>query len=83
MTTTEAKAKYVKSYVEKMITLGKKQNLAALRLLISRIPKGAAEKIYYELAPKYKGRKGGYLRITKSAGKRKRDGGDMAIVEFV
>ena len=83
METTEAKAKEIRSLTEKLITLGKKQNLAALRLLISRIPKRAAEKIYYDLAPRYKDVKGGYLRIIKSVKMRKVDGARMAIIEFV
>lgn len=81
--TTEVKAKAVKKSVEKLITLGKKQNLASHRLLLSRIPKTAANKIFYEIALKYKGRRGGYLRVIKTVSARKRDGSKMAVVEFI
>lgn len=81
--TTVARAKEVRPAVEHLLTLAKKQQLASLRILISRLPKDAAQKLYYELAPKYKDRKGGYLRIIKSAKTRKRDGAPTAIIEFV
>jgi large subunit ribosomal protein L17 len=81
--TTEAKAKEVRSRLEKLITIGKKQNLASLRLLLTRLPKKSAEKMYYEIAPRYKNIRGGYLRIVKSVRPRKDDAAKMAIVEFV
>jgi large subunit ribosomal protein L17 len=81
--TTEAKAKEIKPRVEKLITLGKKQNLKSFRLLLSRMDKKAAEKIYFVLSPRYENRKGGYVRIIKSAKKRKKDGARMAVIEFV
>lgn len=81
--TTIPRAKEVRPVVEKMVTLAKKQQLAGLRLLLSRLPKQAAQKLFYDLAPKYKDRSGGYLRITKEAKSRKRDGAMLAIIEFV
>jgi len=81
--TTEARAKEIRPLVERMVTLAKKQNLASLRLLLSRLPKPAATKLYYEIAPRYQGRAGGYLRILKSAARRKRDAAKQAIIEFV
>jgi len=84
METTEAKAKEIKSKVEKLITLGKKQNVAIFRLLLGRLGnKKSAEKIYFNLAPRYKNRQGGYARIIKSARQRTKDGAKMAIIEFV
>ena len=83
ITTTEAKAKALKSFAEKLITLAKKQTLASHRLLISRISKIAANKLFYEIAPKYKSRRGGYLRVTKAVSLRQRDASRMATVEFV
>ena len=83
METTEAKAKETRTRVEKLITLGKKQNLASFRLLMSRLNKKAAEKLYFEIAPRYKDRKGGFTRITKSAVQRKKDGAKTAIIEFI
>ncbi len=81
--TTEAKAKETRSKVEKLITLGKKQNLASFRILMSKLNKKVAEKVYFELAPRYKDRKGGFTRVTKSAVQRKKDGAKMAILELV
>lgn len=81
--TTEARAKEIKSFVEKFITHGKKQNIAALRLLMSKLPKSAAYKVYHEIAPRYQKRKGGYTRIIKQATARSRDGSKMAVIEFV
>jgi large subunit ribosomal protein L17 len=83
ITTTEAKAKEIKSKVEKLTTLAKKQKLADLRLLISRLPKKSAQKLFYEIAPRYASRRGGYLRITKGGLQRKKDGSKMAVIEFV
>lgn len=68
---------------EKLVTLAKKQNLASLRLLLSRLPKGSALKLYNEVAPKYKDRPGGYLRILKASNRRKRDAARQAVIEFV
>jgi ribosomal protein L17 len=51
--------------------------------LLAVLPKGAAEKMFYEIGPKYKSRTGGYLRITKNAAQRMRDGANMATIEFV
>ena len=81
--TTEAKAKEIRPMVEKLVTKGKNQNLAALRFLLSRLPKKSAEKLYYEISPRYSKRKGGYTRITKIAEPRKNDAAKMAIIEFV
>ena len=83
ITTTETRAKEIRPLVEKMVTMGRKQQLASLRILLSRLPKQAAEKIYYEISPRYKERPGGYLRIIKQSRVRKRDGTKLAIIEFV
>jgi large subunit ribosomal protein L17 len=81
--TTEAKAKEIKTATEKLITIAKKQNLSALRILLSRINKKAAQKLYYQIAPRYAERRGGYLKIIKMTRVRKNDASKMAIVEFV
>lgn len=81
--TTVARAKEIRPQVERLISIAKKNNLSALRLLFSKLPKKAAEKLYYDIAPRYKERRGGYLRITKMAKTRKRDGAQMAFIEFV
>lgn len=81
--TTEARAKAVRPFVERCISIGKKQTVASLRLLISRLSKRAAEKVYYDIAPRYQERHGGYLRIIKTAHSRKRDGAMVVTIEFV
>ncbi len=81
--TTEARAKTIRPFVERCVEIGKKQTIASLRLLISRLSNKAANKVYYEIAPRYKERHGGYLRIMKSARFRKRDGAMVVTIEFV
>ena len=81
--TTEARAKEIRPRVEKLITIAKRGDLAALRLLMKRIPKDSAYKLYHEIAPRYKDRDGGYLRIVKTAKMRKRDGTMKVLIEFV
>jgi len=81
--TTEARAKELKTKVDKLVTLAKKQNLASYRLLISRIGEKAAKELFYNIAPKLENRKGGYTRIIKSPRARKRDASPLAIIEFV
>lgn len=83
METTEARAKEIKPVIEKLITLAKKQNLAALRILLSRLNKKSAQKLYYSIAPRYLERKGGYARIIKTGKSRKNDRAKMAIIELV
>lgn len=82
--TTEARAKAIRPLVERLVSLAKKQNLAARRLILRRAgnPK-IANKIYEELGPRYASRQGGYLRITKLSKSRKRDGTRMVAIEFV
>jgi large subunit ribosomal protein L17 len=81
--TTEARAREVRSLVERLVSYAKKQNLAAYRLLLKKLPQAAADKIYYELAPRYQGRPGGYLRIIKHSQARKNDGAKIVTIEFV
>jgi len=80
--TTEPKAKELRPYMEKLVTLGKKQTLASRRLLESRVGAQAAKKIAGDLSKAYKERAGGYTRITKLQS-RVTDGSPMAIIEFV
>lgn len=81
--TTEGRAKELRPFVERLISYGKKQNLAAYRLLLKKIPQAAADKVYYELSPRYKNRPGGYLRIIKHSQTRKNDGAKIVTIEFV
>ncbi|MDO8742491.1 MAG: 50S ribosomal protein L17 [bacterium] len=80
--TTEAKAKELRPFMEKLVTLGMKETVASRRLLEARVGKEAAKKIATELSPSYKGRSGGYTRITKMV-RRVSDGAPMAYIEFV
>src|SRR3989344_3019457 len=63
--TTEAKAKSLRPYVEKMITHAKVGTLSSRKLLIGRIGEEGAKKLIDVIGPKYKERKGGYTRIIK------------------
>lgn len=82
--TTEARAKAVRPQVERLVTFAKKQTLAARRELLERVHnEKIANKLYHDLGPRYAERAGGYLRITKLAKSRKRDGTRMARIEFV
>lgn len=83
ISTTEARAKEIRSSLEKLVTIAKKQELANLRLLMKRMPEASAYKLYHELGPRYKDRPGGYLRITKETKTRKRDNAPRATIEFV
>ena len=81
--TTFYRAKEVQPVVEKMITLGKKGNLAAYRRALSFITKeDVANKLFKEIAPKYADRNGGYTRVTRT-GARRGDAAEMAIIELV
>lgn len=81
--TTETKAKTLKPYVEKMITLGRKNTLHARRQLLAKLyVESAVNKVLEVLSPRYKDRKGGYTRITK-LGARHGDGAKIAQIEFI
>lgn len=80
--TTEAKAKELSPFAEKLITKAKKGNLDSRRLLLKYFPKSLVKKIADEIGPRYKKRKGGYTRIIK-LGPRKSDGAKMVIIELV
>ena len=83
METTFYRAKEVQPVVEKMITLGKKGNLAAYRRALAFITKeDVANKLFKEIAPKYADRNGGYTRVTRT-GARRGDAAEMAIIELV
>ena len=81
--TTEAKAKAVRSKVEKMITLAKRNNLSAIKALIAYLPqRTSVNKVLEVLAKRYEGRNGGYTRIIK-IGPRQGDGAKIVQVELV
>ena len=81
--TTFYRAKEVQPVVEKMITLGKKGNLAAYRRAMSYVTKeDVVQKLFKEIAPKYADRNGGYTRVTRT-GARRGDAAEMAVIELV
>lgn len=83
ITTTTAKAKELRPYVEKLVTLAKKGGLSNRRLAHSRIMDEAQERKLFEvLGPRYADRNGGYTRIIK-AGIRQSDAAPVAVIEFV
>ena len=81
--TTEAKAKELRPFVEKLITKARNGTLHSRRLAARHVQKReAADKLFQEIGPKYATRSGGYTRILKT-GHRKGDGADMARIELV
>ncbi|GAJ56878.1 50S ribosomal protein L17 [Geobacillus thermoleovorans B23] len=89
--TTEARAKELRSVMEKMITLGKRGDLHARRQAAAFIRKEVAnsetgqdalQKLFSDIAPRYQDRQGGYTRIMK-LGPRRGDGAPMVIIELV
>ncbi len=83
ITTTDAKAKEIRSIAEKMITLGKKGDLDAMRQSASYIRvKKVVTKLFAAIAPRYKERAGGYTRIIK-LGLRPGDNAPLSVIELV
>lgn len=83
ISTTLPKAKELRSVVDKLITLGKRGDLHARRQAASRLKQGQhLEKLFSELGPRYRSRKGGYTRVLR-AGFRYGDAAPMAIIELV
>ena len=83
ITTTLAKAKALRPYVEKLITLGKDGSLHARRLALAELPPPASvKKLFTEVADAVKERNGGYTRIVK-LGQRQTDSAPMALIEII
>lgn len=83
ITTTDAKAKEIRSVAEKMITLGKRGDLHAQRQAAAYIrEKSVVTKLFSQIAPRYKERAGGYTRIIK-IGMRPGDSAPVSIIELV
>ena len=82
--TTLARAKEIRPFVEKLVTMAKEDNLSNRRLVLSRImnQEDESNKLFKEYAPKYKNVAGGYTRILKLP-TRLSDGAEKAIIEFV
>lgn len=81
--TTEAKAKELRPFVEKLVTMARRNTLAARRLVIGRLgSENQVGELFGKIAPRYSARPGGYTRITKLAPRRS-DSARLAIIEFV
>jgi len=83
--TTEAKAKELRPFVEKLVSIAKSKTLASRRLVSSRLfnNEKLAKKLVSEIASRYEKRNGGYTRVLKLSNKRKGDASKMAVIEFV
>ncbi|MBM3990646.1 MAG: 50S ribosomal protein L17 [Planctomycetes bacterium] len=82
--TTLPKARNLRPFVEKLVTLSKQATIHRRRLVQSRLgDRTATKKLFEVIGPRFKGRPGGYLRILKMAKRRLGDGGEQAIIEFV
>lgn len=81
--TTVAKAKEVKKLAERIVTLGIKGDLHSKRVALSRVPnRNSIAKLFNDIAPRFAGRNGGYLRLVQTRN-RVNDGAPMAVLEFV
>lgn len=83
ITTTAAKAKVLRPYVEKIVTKARRGDLHSRRLVLRNIhDTQVVTKLFDDIAPRYVDRPGGYTRIVK-LGPRRGDGAEMALIEFV
>jgi len=82
--TTETKAKAIKPFIEKLVTLAKVDTIANRRLAFTKLNnKNAVKALFDTVAPKFKQRPGGYTRLLKIAEPRLGDGAKEAIIAFV
>ena len=81
--TTEAKAKALRPFIEKLVTKGKEGDVSSRRLILARLGNvSEGRKLLDEISPQYISRNGGYTRIVKLP-PRMSDGSKMAIIEFI
>ncbi len=81
--TTLPKAKVLRSYIERLVTLGKSDTIARRRLAFSRLrSKSATTKLFNDLGPRFVDRPGGYVRIIKT-GYRAGDASPLGLIEFI
>lgn len=83
ITTTEAKAKEIRPLAEKMITRAKNNSVANRRLLARELNPAQVKKLFEEIGPRYKDRKGGYARIIKMGRRKSGDASPMAVIELI
>ena len=80
--TTKVRARETASFVERLITKSKKNDLASKKMLVAALPKEACVKLAVSIAARFAGRNGGYTRVI-GLGQRAKDGAQMAIVELL
>ncbi len=84
ISTTEAKAKELRPFVERLVSYGKRGTLASRRLAIGALGDAeAVKKLYAAIAPRYADRNGGYTRVVKRAARGGNDARKLAYVAFV
>lgn len=82
--TTHTRSKALKIFVEKLVTIAKEDSVANRRLVYSKLNnREATNKLFTDVAPKFKQRPGGYTRIIKVADQRLGDATKMAYISFV
>lgn len=82
--TTVEKAKELRPFIEKLVTLAKKGTLHSRRMVLAKLPdKVAVKKLFDEIGPRYAERPGGYTRVLKRHERRLGDAGYTAFIEFV
>ena len=84
ISTTEAKAKALRPFIERLVTYGKKNTLASRRLAKARLGDDVAvKKLFDTIAPRYESRAGGYTRVVKRARRGANDARELAYIAFV
>lgn len=84
VSTTEAKAKELRPFVERLVTYAKTNTLASRRLAISRLQdEEAVKKLFTAIGPRYADRKGGYTRVVKRTKRGNNDARKLAYIAFV
>lgn len=84
ISTTEAKAKALRPFVERLVTYAKKNTLASRRLAAMRLGDSAAvKKLFATIGPRYEKRAGGYTRVVKRAKRGSSDARKLAFIAFV
>lgn len=82
--TTEAKAKELRPYIERLVTYGKKNTLATRRLAVAKLgDKAAVKKLFDTISPRYASRAGGYTRVVKRSVRGTTDASKLAYIAFV
>ena len=84
ISTTEAKAKALRPFVERLVTYAKKNTLATRRLTIAKLgDQAATKKLFDSIGPRYASREGGYTRVVKRTKRGSNDARKLAYIAFV